>query len=213
LLSRLLDSHPDITCERELLTAHENQYVRWRPVVMLLRWYPMPLIRHRARHAACPVYGFKLFPSHFHRRRSVLRALRRSGFVVVHITREDAFDQALSELVAERTHRWHRTRDVPADAPRLTLPVPEVERQLADVLRGRAVEERALAGLPHLRVVYESDLRDRRSWDATIGRICDALRIRRAPVETTLERIFAEPYSDIVENYAELREALAKLPR
>ena len=66
LLVSLLDSHPAICCEGEILN-HQNWRGAWRPLEWIVRRQPMPYLAYRRRLAqrrtGCLAYGFYTSPT------------------------------------------------------------------------------------------------------------------------------------------------------
>jgi LPS sulfotransferase NodH len=206
LLAALLNSHPEVRCERELLN-HENGYLRNGPLLWALRFAPYPFMALRAARAPASAYGFKLMVGHVHQPRLTLNVLRLLGWKIVHIHREDIVQQALSELVAKSTGRWQRPRSEPATSPRIRVAREDFVDEIRKRLRSRVIEQRALAGIAHHRVVYEHDLADAASWPRTSSALCRYLGLEERALTARLRKVYDESYEQIVENYAELVEA------
>jgi hypothetical protein len=65
-------------------------------------------------------------------------------------------------------------------------------------------------GLPQIRLVYEDDLADASTHQATVDRLCATLGLPSAPVTTNLVRVTPGSMSDRVTNYDEIVDALAR---
>ncbi len=104
LLQKLLDAHPKIQCDGELL-----YYPRWRP------W---AFVEGCARSSSAQVYGFKVKPYQLDRNgghamgRSFLKRAISEGWRLICLRRENLFRHALSGLVANRRGQvWHSAKD------------------------------------------------------------------------------------------------------
>jgi hypothetical protein len=203
LLSRLLDSHPDIRCERELFNPG-NGYLANGLFLDVLRFVPYPYIMWRSARAGAQAYGFKLMLGHVHAPRLALNVLALLGWRILHIQRQSLADQALSELVSLRTGRWQRTRGESAASPRIRLEREDFLNELRRMREGRLIEQRALAGIAHHDVVYERDLADPGSWPETSTAVCRYLGVADRRLTANLVKVYDEPYATIVENYDEL---------
>lgn len=67
-------------------------------------------------------------------------------------------------------------------------------------------ELEALAGIPHLRIGYEDDLRTPELQQSTLNRILDWLGLENRPAKTKLRKINSAARSDLIENFDEARE-------
>jgi LPS sulfotransferase NodH len=212
LLGELLAAQPASAYDTELL--HAKFWLGWRrPLYRLLRIYPYPYLDYRRARASIQgegLYGFKLFPRHVRAPRATLLGLHRRQWRILHIQRRDLFHQVLSVLVAAHTGRYDGDH---ADAPpRLYLDPTTVADKLCVYRQKRQEIEEMLRGIEHLDVVYEDDLLDCTQWDATLERIAAAWGIRIAPAQTAYRKTWPQPYSELVVNYAELRQQAEGAP-
>lgn len=152
MLVELLDSHPQIRCESEILLDAPPK--------------PEALIRARAKEAGGrgQVYGFKFMAHHaswqpkaFDSMREFVAMLHSEGFGLIVLRRRRMLDQAVSVLVAEQVG-YHPRR---GDGVRLT----SFEADTADLLsvlvfldQQRILLEEAVSSLPHLSLFYEDDI-------------------------------------------------------
>jgi len=203
LLRALLDSHPAITCEGELL-HHDLQYTNYRLRRELLRVYPDGFFQRRAECA--PVYGFNLMFYHLRFPAATLRRLANRGWRVIHLMREDLLDIALSYLVAERTGVWHRKGEGEMPSFRLRIPVQDLEIELRKRKRWRSKELGLVSGLSHLPLRYERDLADSSRWQQTCDRVFQMLGLDTAPVHSSLLRTDPRALDQIIENHPELMD-------
>lgn len=210
LLVRLLQSHPQVQCDGEILGNH-----RWgrgpklllRPVV---RRFPEPYILWRASRSTAPAYGFKLLVTHVAAPSTLIARLQRSGWQIIHIQRRRLFDIALSRTVARMTGHWVGFRkDV---QPVNTSLVVEREYLLHQAKQCIALQQKELVALrtiPHVRVTYEDDLLADQNRNRICGLIFTALQVERRPVFTKRQRSWDRPYSELVTNFAELEALMA----
>ena len=201
LLTDLLAAHPQIECDGEIL-SHP-----------LLITTPGRLVRDRARLFPSRCYGFKMRPRHYADQRiadpaAFLRGLHGEGWHVVHLERRNLLRIALSWVANEQTRVVHRTVRDRSVRQRQHVPVAMLQRQLTRVARDVAVEERALAGVPHHRMVYEDDLLSADTRQISMDRLFATLGLPPAPVSTKLVRLTSDRLEDFVENHDEVRAAL-----
>jgi len=212
LFVRLLQSHPQVQCDGEILGYDfwpsgprrlQGQARRW------LRQFPEPYLLWAAARSAKPAYGFKLLYLHAADPRRVLSFLFRRHWQIIHIQRRCLFDLALSRCVAVNTGRFGEF-STSRDRHDLSIEIPPEEfmhhiGQCACIRRG---ELSALDGLPHLTVTYEADLLDEGDRNRICAMIFDALHLAPQPVSTTTRRTWERPYSEFIVNYAELESRM-----
>jgi LPS sulfotransferase NodH len=202
LLTDLLNSHPDITCEAEILqerTLRPERFVAGRSA--------------KAGVAGAQAYGFKIHCGHFgyqvlRERPDFLRSLADAGFQLILLRRDNLLAQAISSTVASRT-RWHWRG---ADRPTFTaLGIDPVEVLMMAYLFEESDQflQAALEDLPHLTLTYEYDLLDASAQQATVDRICGHLGLRRAPTASDHVRFTPKRLSETIANYHDVAQVVA----
>ena len=204
LLGTLLDDHPEIRCEGEVL---------YRPVALPRVWCHAGRARHRGVVFGCRVKIYQL--TAFQRVRDVhgwLRSMHRVGWQIVYLRRDNLLRQVLSGAVLSETGVFHRTVDDPTAATRVRVDLPTT-LELLDV-RASILEDEAdaLRDLPHLELHYERDLLTPEAQAAAMPRAFEFLGLDDHPVRSRLRRTGAERLEDQVENYQELVDALTGTP-
>jgi len=201
LLHDLLNAHPQITCDKEILQPR--------------RLAPYALVEGSSRRRG-PVYGFhvqirqlletqRLAPGEF------LGRLHRAGWRIIYLRRRNFLRQSVSSLIARQRQLWHTTG--PAETPgRMVIDLDELMTWL-DRRRDYLAQERAaLQGLPHLSLVYEDDLLDAQQHQPTLDRVFGMLGVDAIPVAARVQRLGSDHLADTVENYAELVARVAVSP-
>ena len=202
LLTDLLASHPQIECDGEILS---------HPLYVTT---PGRLVRDRAKLFSSKAYGFKIRPRHYADQGianpgAFLGGLHADGWRVLHLERRNLLRIALSWVTNDQTGVVHRTFRDRRRTPRARhIPPDALLRQLARVSHDTAVEQAALAGVPHLRLVYEDDLLREDTREATMNRVFEYLGLPPAPVSTRYVRLTSDRLEDVVENHQELKTAL-----
>ena len=202
LLVSLLDSHPRIMCDSEILSiprAHPRRFVLRRSA------------RARARRCA---YGFKLVAEHArlqspHDREGFLRGFAERGFRIIVLERRDLLQQVVSSVRGVETQHHHRAHEREEFRPMRVDPV-SVLCSLAWFEDAISFVRAALAGVPVLNLVYEDDLLEVDQQRRTADRVCDHLGVPRAPVTTDLVKIAPRSVADQLENFDEVAALLAQ---
>jgi LPS sulfotransferase NodH len=199
LLVDMLNSHPDIVCDPEILDQRRvlpERFVAGRAT--------------RAGLAGAQAYGFKLFCGHFgyqpmRDRDQFLRQLSDDGVRLIFLRRQNRLAQAVSSVVAGQT-RWHWRQADGAIFTPMTLDAVEVLVMLYLFEESEQYLESILAPLPHMRLVYEDDLIDPPVQQATVDRICAELGLPSAPARSDLVRVTPPRLEDAIANYREVAD-------
>jgi LPS sulfotransferase NodH len=202
LLTDLLDSHPGICCEAEIL---RQRYL-----------LPEQFIAGRAAKAGlggASAYGFKIHCGHFgyqvlRERPGYLRRLSDSGAQLIFLRRENLLAQAISSTIANRT-RWHWHRRDSADFTPFELDPVEVLMMAFLFEESDQYLRDLLYELPHITLIYERDLLEPECQQATVDRIADLLHLPHAAAVSDHVRFTPRKLSDTIANY----EAVADLIR
>lgn len=197
LLVDLLDSHPRIQCEGELLSRR-----------MLL---PDHFIRCRAALSRQEAYGFKLLCYHLtmvHKKlglRTFVTHLVNSGYKVVYLNRRNAFRRALSNLYARHRDQFHsRQGGHTAPIAPMRVDLDELLGWMEGIENTVELERDVLRGLPHVQLIYEDDLKQPACQQPAIDRITEYLGLPSMPVTTELKKATPRELSRFVANYEEV---------
>jgi hypothetical protein len=205
-LLKLLDSHPHVTGEGEILARPSEDPTR----VMLTHCWAAGAGGSRA-------WGFALHPRHL-----VLRGiedkvawmtrLHDHGVRPIVLIRANPIAHAVSAMIAAVRESWHaydgETKETEKDAP--------VELDLDVLLRSVARSEheaddvRSMVGLrSHVWLTYEDDLASGDAQQATLRRVFDYLDVEPCEVSTSIARR-STPLAEMVSNWAPARELLVE---
>jgi nucleoside-diphosphate-sugar epimerase/LPS sulfotransferase NodH len=216
LLVDLLNSHPDIHCEKELMNPKE-EYVT-QPWLRKFFWF-FPGLLFRYRHFCNrrnKVFGFTLFPYHVRKVERRVQQLSQAGWKIIYLRRRNIVSQALSNIMNQEMDQWHRRKAPPQDLPqqstpeRKTIPPGHLLHGLMTFTTWRDWEGKALQGIPHLELVYEDMLENRDQWPATMEKVFRFLGVDAVEVATSLMKTYPGPYAEIIANYGELMEAVKR---
>lgn len=197
LLVDLLDSHPGIRCEGEIM--HHR--------VLLPGLY----INCRAATARQDAYGFKLLSyqlrhvQNMRHPRRFLQRLHESGWKIIYLLRRNILRRALSNLYARHRRKFHeRGKQGPVAAVRMQVDLSELLGWMEGMERLNQFEERVLRELPRLNVIYEDDLQNGHHHQATVDTIFEYLGLPSAAVNSDLFRATPRHLSDFVTNHEEV---------
>ena len=156
LLVSLLDAHPDLVCEGEMLQRPRRSprtYLRGHALRMVLR--------ARAGGARPRVHGWKLITNHvrwypdvFPEPQVFVEHLAATG-TIIHLRRRNLLNQSLSLISAERTQYHVRAGE---SAPAFEPFVVEPERLLAQLYHYEEDDAwltKTVGDVPHLDLTYE----------------------------------------------------------
>jgi hypothetical protein len=202
LLVSLLNAHPRIVCDSEILAFRQAA-----PAQLVLRRAAMARWRGQA-------YGFKLLAHHNRVQDTTdpelfLRKFHERGFKIILLERRDRLGQAISSIRGADARRHHHRKDEGARFKAAHLDPVAVLAALY-LFEGQATFLRsATADLPALRLVYEDDLEQPDQQQRTIQKVCAYLGLPPAAVSTDLVRITPRPLEQQVENYDEVATLIA----
>jgi LPS sulfotransferase NodH len=202
LLVTLLNSHPQIACDGELLLEHR-------------RW-PERFIEGRAarfRRSGMVAYGIKVLPAHVYDTQEIadakdwVRHLSAKGWKVIRLSRANRLHQAISMVRANHT-QWHFRQGQAGDFQPVHMDPMEVVATLyvTEWVENQVTE--LLTGVEHLSFCYEDDLENPEEQAATVAKICGVLGLEPAPTSTDLVRINPRRAQDMVTNFDEIRAEL-----
>lgn len=216
LLTQLLNAHPDITCDREVLVRR----------VLGPRGY----LNRLAQKATTRAYGAKLLSyqmiqvQRFRDPVGFLEGLARDGFRFIHIER-DTFAQSLSLYMAQSSGIYHQGdgsgsgRKFREHGEKTHKPRAAVEINVEDFIRrldwSRMLldyERHCLKNLPHLKVSYQADLVDEAGHQAVANRAYDWIGMPPSPdpVAGGMKKILPSDPRQVIANYAALTQGVHK---
>ncbi len=199
----LLDNHPEIACDGELLSAGWKHLRRvWSR--RLLRSYPIPYVQLRAAMCKAPAYGFKVLHYQTYKQKGLLTSFRRRGWQIIHLRRAHLWNQAVSDQLAIQTKRYHRAHNDPVHTDQIRIEPAAILHKIDSLKRQSHDETRALEGIPHLRIEYERDLVDDSVRDLTLSRIHVMLGVSAMPGSSVFLPTYDRPMHQVVANYEEI---------
>lgn len=212
VLTELLNCHPEIFCDVEIFNF---LYCKSRVK------FPKPYINSCSKRATAsgkPVYGFKvkiaqLREEHLYSNYDeILKELSDEGWKFIHLKRVNFLRHKLSNLLASETQVYHLRK---GDAPINTKIAVDFGKLLEGIVYGEKIErteEENLKDIPHMTVIYETEILDNSAHQETANRIFSYLGLKPHPVQTDLERITVDRLEDMISNYGEIESKLRGTP-
>jgi LPS sulfotransferase NodH len=204
LLSALLDSHPSIVCDGELLSRKRLNVDRLITGRMV-----------RTKNLGKSAYGFKVKPKDLHEIQSVgdpvewVQSLADQGWLFIRLRRRDQMQQAISAVRGSKT-RWHfRAGSVPSFEPMHIDPYIVIATMCTVAYYEVQIDE-LLKGHEHLTFTYEDDLREPTDQAATVGTICQHLGVPDAPTSSDFVRVQPRQTRLMVTNYDEIADVIRR---
>ena len=206
-LLKLLDSHPRVTGDGEILARAEEDPNR---IMATHCW--------AAGAAGSEAWGFALHPRHLDLRgitdRSAWMArLHHHGVRPIVLIRANPIAHAVSAMIAAIRQSWHAYDDDESNQPEDDAPV---ELDLDVLVRSVARSEheadavRSMVGLrSHIWLTYEEDLATADAQQATVQRVFDYLGVEHHDVSTSISRR-ATPLPEMVTNWESARGLLTE---
>ena len=207
LLVDLLNSHPDIYCDRELLNKSrlKRKYKFIRPLIYA---FPYKYIATHLRKHSENIYGFKLMYHQIRKYRGFLTKLSDDGWKIIHIQRKDTLKQAFSGIIARKKGSYVRKAGIEIDSAKVYIDPIDVVKSLKVRTRALEYEMKALQGLKYLDVVYENDLAESSLWGKSTKRVFNFLNVGPVEVHTSMLKTDDRTYEERISNYQEILEYL-----
>lgn len=205
LLEFLLDSHPDITCQGEILA--------WRRIA------PEGFLDRKSRGHGTRAYGCHVKPHHHLRQaqgiddlRGFAERMHERGWVLLHLWRENTLQHVLSGYFAREAKSYRFTGDQKPPALALTLDPDRVVEKIAHRQAMLEEEREALRHLPFEEVRYERDLKDEAGRTMSMARIQHRLGVAPRDLSTPLKKSVQRSFSEMVVNSEEVLTRLEASP-
>ncbi|MDE0087570.1 MAG: hypothetical protein OXU23_17745 [Candidatus Poribacteria bacterium] len=199
LLTSLLNSHPEITCDGEILARRVLN--------------PLLYVTCKSRiQSASEVYGFKVKIYQLTRTQKLddvigfFKRLIEDQWQVIYLKRENLLRHAISNMIAENTRLYHRFSDDQAFCKKkINVNYQQLLIRMEKRERFQEAELEVLEHIHYIPLIYERNLVDADAQQETVDMLCDLIEISRCPVQTNLVRINRGTLSNIVCNYHEIR--------
>jgi len=110
------------------------------------------------------VYGMKVIPSHllkfmgFHSSKPLIRTMYNNGWQIVYLRRLNIYRHAISHELAKKRGLFLKRRKEFEKAPKVHIDPNDFKKALKARFKFKQDEKEALNGLPHMEMVYDTDL-------------------------------------------------------
>jgi hypothetical protein len=205
LLAALLDAHPSIRCDGELLAQRMQ--------------LPLTFVDGRcaaAGRSGNDAYGFKILTHHLWRDRGIedprpfIGKLRARGYRAIRLTRDNPLRGAISWQNLLQRQDGRRPPSDTSEYEPMTVDPSVIMRWLDDTQPYDEYERLAVSEIENRSLVYESNLQRRDQQQQTVDELCDWLGLERHSVEAGRSKQIPErSIAELVANYSELEAALA----
>ncbi len=196
LLSDLLDQHPLIRCQSELL----NHKV----------YFPLSFIQGMSVYYADQCWGFKLKPTQLTNRQKLdaevfLKDLSDKGFMFIHLTRSNIARRTLSALVGYSRKTYHKLEQNQCLQP-VSIKPELFLSSIKHSLQSQEEENFYMQKIDCLRLVYEQDLLSPEAQETTFKKILDFLELPNAnhSIKSNFMKVSSSNLYDDIENFDEL---------
>jgi LPS sulfotransferase NodH len=201
LLLNLLNQHPNIYCDNELIQRKFSNTTKY--------------LDGRALMHSEKVYGLKLKPHqiikylNIEKSRTVVKDLYDNGWKIVYLRRGDFFRHALSNQIAQQRGYFFKTQSEFNNVPKAYLDPEAVRAEYKARFKFKQDEDDALSGLAYKEVVYEQDLMTADQRKDTLSNICRFLNVSDSftPVVPFVKST-QEDLSRVVSNIDEINSEL-----
>ena len=200
LLRDLLNSHPEIHCDSEILDERV--------------FFPLFYLRCFDIANNKNIYGFKAKLYQLERQRIkpevFISNLASSGWKIIYLNRLNILQQAVSIMLGENRKKWHYQAGEPLTSSKVYIDCNRLMKILNLLEKDLKKEKEILSKVSYLKVIYEEDLLKTEKQQKSLDRVFNYLSVASAPVKTTLVKSSSDRFSDSIQNHDKIIEFLSK---
>lgn len=202
-LVNLLNQLPAVSCEGEILFSRVR--------------YPYQHIKAKCAQAETPGYGFKLLTYQLSDVQKIaspqefLERLHADHFRFIYLKRKNLLMHALSNIRARKLGFHKDKGEAGFENQKINVAPKTLSVWLESITANHVHEGQWLSRIPHLALVYETDLQYRGQHSITVAKVCDFLQIDAdvSQIECGLRKISPLTLEASVENCEEVTQWLA----
>lgn len=206
LLKDLLNSHPKLYCDGEILLEFTKSTFK-KVAFPYLYLYSKSTTR-KTKVYGCnlkidqlwdsPTYNISGNPTKF------MLKLHENDWKIIYIKRINILRQAISELIAMSRNIWLTTEENCCADFKVYIDCKQLIQQIRWHKNLLLEEKNVLEKLPHLTIIYENNLLRSERHQETLDGVFNYLEINSVSVKTKLVRNSSDRMSDFIQNYEEV---------
>lgn len=199
LLNTLLNAHPSVTCEGEVMHTRKLD--------------PFAYLQSLASKSSSQVWGGKILSyqmvqvQRFRDPVKFLSKLHAEGFQLIHLVR-DTFDQTLSLQMAQSSGRYASNQAKTGGKPDRVIDPKDFVKRLKWSEMLLEYERHCLADLPHLNISYEAHLRDETRRGRSMNLLFEYLGLPESHVRSPLQKVLPRRAETLLDNFEEIALAM-----
>lgn len=213
LLTRLLDQHPDVFCDKELFGQKKL------PLIL----FPDKYIENHSRKPGTKgktVYGFKVKVYQLYSDQKIknvqklLERLNRRGWKFIFLYREDEMSHNLSAFKAFSMGTWYVEEGENIEeksSGKLYIDPVQFEKSVLWRRKFAEMEKQCLQNIPHFAVSYEKDLLQSENHQKVCNSIFDFVGVKSHPVQASVKKMNSGNLSETIQNFTEIEEIYSRL--
>ncbi|MBK6876968.1 MAG: hypothetical protein IPG99_11125 [Ignavibacteria bacterium] len=208
VLTELLNCHPEIFCDVEIFNfIYSGSRIK----------FPIPYIQSCSKRSSMfgkSVYGFKVKIAQLRVEHQysdydrILSELSKDGWKFIHLKRVNFLRHKLSSLMVAETNIFHLRNGETGEQKKINVDFDVIMEGITYGEEVERTEEENLKNIPHIKVIYETDILDNSKHQETADRIFEYLGLSPQPVSTDLKRITVDRLQDMIINYEEIEKRL-----
>jgi LPS sulfotransferase NodH len=201
LLCNLLDSHPNIKCDTEILFHHV--------------FFPQQYIESKAALTSNKAYGFKgkIYQIQEIQKQDAnkfLSEIVKRGWKLIYLQRRNLLRHSLSRLVAKQRNKFHHKSNEKLNLQKVPIDTNLLLQEMETRKKYLEREKKMLENIDCLQIVYENDLLYQENHQDTADRIFNFLGFESVSVKTNFQKLTPQRLSDFIENFEEVERAVAR---
>lgn len=207
LLSSLLDSHPEVTCEREIFLPFI--FLKFKKVLS-----PDLIIKSRLIRCENKNYGFilrlpqlkQILVKSSIKPEKYINKLHSDGWKFIHLRRNNPLKQSISNITQLIRGHSHDSDKNPLKRTVVRIEPQRLINTVKWMEETSSKEEKIFEDFDHIKIVYEKHLLHPQFHQETANRIFRFLDIEPVLVSAKLKRISSDNLGEYVENFNEIQE-------
>jgi LPS sulfotransferase NodH len=207
LLTALLNNSPLINCDGEVFGPGVR--FRLRDPVRYLDARSRAF--HRGLIYGCKIKIYDLTGSQglaLEDAKALIHGLVEKSWRIVYLHRTNWLRQAVSGVVAESRQLYHHRGEISIGGAPVHVDVSNLIWRIELLEEFTRQESEILKGVDHIRLCYETHLRDGASHQRTLNEVLDYLGVPHVPAGSVYLRTSADDLRDDIENFQEVMECL-----